>query len=102
MHLTIGVMALDTQSKNSDSQTTRTVSDALALLHSLKDDVNAILTQDLPCLQVKLEKLGIFTERGRLKKARVLWIGPNEENEDEVTRRLKAAAGTSLFQPFSL
>jgi activating signal cointegrator complex subunit 1 len=84
LHLTIGVMALSsTESPTQQSNTSgpgKTVSEAIALLHSLGSEIDAITRE--PVL-LTLDKMGVLkTQR---QQAGVLYVGPSDEiTEDAV------------------
>ncbi|KAJ7187838.1 kinase A anchor protein [Mycena filopes] len=88
LHLTIGVMTLSStesqQSHAPDAPSGKTLSEAIALLHSLAPEINAITLE--PVL-VPLDKMGVLkTQRGQ---AGVLYLGPGDEISDnnlKVTR----------------
>ncbi|KAJ7849419.1 kinase A anchor protein [Mycena olivaceomarginata] len=84
LHLTIGVMALSsTESPTQQSNTSgpgKTVSEAIALLHSLGPEIDAITREPVP---LTLDKMGVLkTQR---QQAGVLYVGPSDEiTEDAV------------------
>ncbi|KAJ6573484.1 AKAP7 2'5' RNA ligase-like domain-containing protein [Mycena vulgaris] len=79
LHLTIGVMALSSADK-SDVPGTKTVSAAIALLHSLAPEINEITRQ--PVL-LPLDKMGVL--KTKRKEAGVLYVAPsNDASEDTI------------------
>ncbi|KAJ7828019.1 kinase A anchor protein [Mycena olivaceomarginata] len=84
LHLTIGVMALSsTESPTQQSNTSgpgKTVSEAIALLHSLGPEIDTITREPVP---LTLDKMGVLkTQR---QQAGVLYVGPSDEiTEDAV------------------
>jgi activating signal cointegrator complex subunit 1 len=96
LHLTLGVMNLvdDTASNTSSSSPSgsgqsQTVSAALTLLQSLRPKLQEITLSSGTA--VTLDRMGIFTassDRVR-SNARVLWIGPNEEQKANPSKEWK-------------
>lgn len=106
LHLTLGVMSLDEDlsdlSSASSATTTagiqKTVSTALALLTSLRPRVLAIL-ENQP-LRIPLEVLDIMQpHRGGARNAHVMFVGPDESDESEANRRLRAVCGAWSMLP---
>ena len=110
LHLTLGVMSLTdtpedptnsagqngdaTRGKSSESSPPRTVGSALALLNQLKPRVMEILNNEKLCVPLKHVDI-MRPERGDLKKAHVMWIGPPREGED--AQRLKRVSGSEAI-----
>lgn len=84
LHLTLGVMALDGE--------TKTVADALGLLESLQPRLRAIL-EERKTAKVKLETLDVLKteKRDGEVNAHVLYLGVKEADED--TARLQQICG---------
>jgi len=96
LHLTLGVMSLQSSSRgaeNSVSNNTQprppTLAYAISLLDQLKPQVMALLGQER--LRVAFRSLDIMKpERRDLERAHVMWVGPSADDDD--TRRLKEVA----------
>lgn len=91
----------DLSSASSAATTTgtqKTVSTALALLTSLRPRVLAIL--DNQPLRIPLEVLDIMQpHRGGARNAHVMFVGPEESEESEGNRRLRAVCGAWSMLP---
>ena len=88
-------MTLNSDDSFSDQNSSKTVSEALTLLHSLKPRVMEILGKDK--LRVALNRMDIMKpNRGsqdKLDNAHVLWIGPAIEGDEAL--KLQAVGGAS-------
>ncbi|KAJ7034068.1 kinase A anchor protein [Mycena alexandri] len=81
LHLTIGVMTLSAvesqQPDAPDTRKVRTIAEAIALLHSLAPEINAITREPVV---VALDKMGVMkTQR---QQAGVLYLGPGDETDE--------------------
>ncbi|ESK88559.1 hypothetical protein Moror_3174 [Moniliophthora roreri MCA 2997] len=82
LHLTLGVMALQSERSEPKGSSEKTVQTALELLNSLRSQ----LLQEGP-LQIPLNHLGAFESK---KGARVLWVSPKEDGQQDESSEDKA------------
>jgi len=108
LHLTLGVMTLtdsvsETQSPapsrvpaSTAAPSSRTVSDALSLLSSLKPRIMELLVGHRLC--VPLQRMHIMDpDRGNPDHAHVLWLGPSDSADAHRLQRVGGECPMSLF-----
>jgi len=90
LHITLGVMALGGENNS--------VQDALAMLDSLRPQLQAVLDQSR-AVQVKLQTMDVLKTKKRINseevEAHVLYLGPGPSDDDE-TLRLRHVCGMEL------
>lgn len=81
LHLTLGVMSLNSDATTSTGTRPKTLDSAAQLLNELKPRVMQMLHGEK--LRIGLKQIDVMRpERGDLEKAHILWTGPTFEGED--------------------
>ncbi|KAJ7689596.1 AKAP7 2'5' RNA ligase-like domain-containing protein [Mycena rosella] len=80
LHFTIGVMTL-TSKDESETSKTKTLRDAISLLHSLAPEINEIAGQPVV---LPLDKMGVL--KTKRQQAGVLYVGPADETNESAIK----------------